>query len=43
MEPSFAAFVTVDKFGASAPYKVLYEKYGITAENVVAQAQRLLS
>ena len=38
-----AAFVTVDKFGASAPYQVLYEKYGITVENVVAQAQRLLS
>jgi transketolase len=38
-----AAFVTVDKFGASAPYQVLYEKYGITVENVVAEAQRLLS
>ena len=38
-----AAFVTVEKFGASAPYQVLYEKYGITAENVVAEAQRLLS
>jgi transketolase len=38
-----AAFVTIDRFGASAPYKVLYEKYGITAERVVAEAQRLLS
>jgi transketolase len=38
-----AAFVTIDKFGASAPYKVLYEKYGITVEHVVAEAQRLLS
>jgi len=38
-----AGFVTVEKFGASAPYEVLFEKYGITAENVVAQAQRLLS
>ncbi|MCZ6805336.1 MAG: transketolase [Deltaproteobacteria bacterium] len=38
-----AGFVTVEKFGASAPYEVLYEKYGITAENVVAEAQRLLS
>ena len=38
-----AGFVTVEKFGASAPHKVLFEKYGITAENVVAEAQRLLS
>ena len=38
-----AAFVTIDRFGASAPYKVLYEKYGITVERVVAEAQRLLS
>jgi transketolase len=38
-----AAFVTIDQFGASAPYKVLYEKYGITVERVVAEAQRLLS
>ena len=40
---SDAAFVTVDRFGASAPYQVLYEKYGLTAEHVVAQAQLLLS
>ena len=38
-----AAFVTMDQFGASAPYKVLYEKFGITVERVVAEAQRLLS
>jgi transketolase len=38
-----AAFVTIDRFGASAPYQVLYEKYGITAECVVAEARRLLS
>jgi transketolase len=38
-----AAFVTMERFGASAPYKVLYEKFGITVERVVAEAQRLLS
>jgi len=38
-----AAFVTIDRFGASAPYQVLYEKLAITAERVVAEAQRLLS
>ncbi len=29
-------------FGASAPAEVLYEKFGITAEKVVAQAKALL-
>ncbi len=38
-----AAFVTMDRFGASAPYQVLYEKFGITVERVVAEAQRLLA
>ena len=38
-----AAFVTMNQFGASAPYQVLYEKFGITVERVVAEAQRLLS
>jgi transketolase len=35
-------FITMDQFGASAPYQVLYEKFGITAERIVAEAQRLL-
>ncbi len=30
-------------FGASAPYKVVYEKLGLTVENVIAQAQALLA
>lgn len=38
-----AAFVTVETFGASAPYQILFEKYGITVEHVVAEARRLLS
>jgi transketolase len=37
-----AAFVGMEGFGASAPAEVLYEKFGITAENVVAQAKNLL-
>ena len=37
-----AAFVGMDNFGASAPAEVLYEKYGITAENVANQAKALL-
>ena len=31
-----------DRFGASAPAKVLFEKYGLTAAAVVARAQALL-
>ena len=38
-----AAFITLDRFGASAPYEVLYEKLGISTERIVAEAQRLLS
>ena len=33
----------IDGFGASAPAKVLLEKYGFTVENVVARARRLLA
>lgn len=32
----------LDRFGASAPYKVIYEKYGLTADAVVAAAKTLL-
>ena len=38
-----AAFITMDRFGASAPSEVLYEKFGITVERAVGEAQRLLS
>ena len=30
-------FVGMDSFGASGPYKELYEKFGITSDNVVAK------
>jgi transketolase len=36
------AVVGIDHFGASAPYQVLYEKFGITAERIAAEARRLL-
>ncbi|SFI60551.1 transketolase [Celeribacter neptunius] len=36
------AFVGMDRFGASAPAEELYEKFGITATNVVAQVKALL-
>lgn len=33
----------IDRFGASAPYKVLFEHYGFTTENVVSMAKELLN
>jgi transketolase len=35
--------VSVERFGASAPYKVLMEKYGFSPENIAARAKALLS
>jgi transketolase len=35
--------ISIDHFGASAPAKVVFEKFGYTAENVVARALKLLS
>ncbi len=37
-----AAFVGMAGFGASAPAEILYEKFGITAENVAAQVEKRL-
>jgi transketolase len=36
------AIISVEKFGASAPYKVVMEKYGFTVQNVLNQARELL-
>ncbi len=36
------AFIGMHSFGASAPLKVLYEKFGITAEAVTEKAEELL-
>ena len=37
------ATISLDRFGASAPAKVLFEKLGYTIENVVARALHLIS
>lgn len=34
--------IGMEKFGASAPYKILDEKFGYTARNVVVQAEKYL-
>ena len=36
------SMIGLDHFGASAPYKVIFEKFGFTVENVVARAKDLL-
>jgi transketolase len=33
----------IDHFGASAPYQTLYEKFGLTAEHVVENANKLMA
>jgi len=34
--------IGINKFGASAPYKISFEKYGLTVENVVRKAKCLI-
>lgn len=34
--------ITVDKFGASAPAEIVFEKYGFTLENAIGKAKNLL-
>jgi transketolase len=41
LDVKLTRFVTKDDFGASAPYKVLAEKFGYTAENVYAIAKEI--
>ncbi len=36
------AVMGVDRFGASAPYKVLMEKYGFTVDSIISRAKALL-
>lgn len=37
------AVIAVDRFGASAPYKTIYEQFGLTAETIAAAARQLIS
>ena len=34
--------IGLDHYGASAPYKIIFEKFGLTVQNVVARAKELL-
>ncbi len=35
--------ISVDRFGASAPYKIIFENFGLTVDNVFYMAHQLLS
>lgn len=34
--------ITINKFGASAPYRVIFNQYGLTVDNVIDRARNLL-
>lgn len=34
--------ISIEKFGASAPYNIIYENYGFTIDNIVATAKSVL-
>jgi transketolase len=36
------AILSLDRFGASAPYKAIFDHFGYTVENVLARARKLL-
>jgi transketolase len=35
--------ISMERFGASAPYKTLFEKFGFTVENVITKAREVLA
>ncbi|MBN1301341.1 MAG: transketolase [Melioribacteraceae bacterium] len=34
--------ISIDKYGASAPFKILFDKYGFGVDNIVARAKKLV-
>jgi transketolase len=35
--------ISVERFGASAPYKIIFENYGLTVDNVILRAHQLMA
>jgi len=35
--------ISVEKFGASAPYEIIFKEYGITSERIVSTARKILN
>jgi len=42
-DPALGAVIGIDHFGASAPYKRIYQEFGLTADAVAAKARELLT
>jgi transketolase len=42
-DPHKSAIIGINHFGASAPYQRIYQEFGLTVENIVAHARRLLA
>ena len=40
---NYGESISIDKFGASAPYKILFENYGFSVENIVNTSKLLLN
>lgn len=40
---NYGESISIDKFGASAPYKTLFENYGFSVENIIKASERLLN
>jgi transketolase len=36
------AIIGIERFGASAPYQRIYKEFGLTVENLVGQAKRVI-
>jgi transketolase len=36
------SIISIEKFGASAPSEVLFQEYGLTVNNIIKQAEKLL-
>jgi transketolase len=36
------ASISIESFGSSAPYKIIYENYGLTTEAIIARSYYLL-
>jgi transketolase len=35
--------ISIERFGASAPYKVIFENFGLTADNIIDRARQVLA
>jgi transketolase len=39
----YGVSISIDRFGASAPYEILFENYGFSVENIIKTSQQLLN